>query len=54
MGRAGRGGSRSPLFKRRRARGSVQEEEEEETEVDEILEEIVAHAKDNISFIKKQ
>ena len=46
MGRAGRGGSRTPLFKRRRARGSIQEEEEEETEVDEILEEIVAHAKD--------
>ena len=44
MGRAGRGGSRSPLFKRRRFRGSVQEEEEAED--DDILEEIVAHAKD--------
>ena len=44
MGRAGRGGSRSPLFKRRRSRGSVQEEEEAED--DDILEEIVAPAKD--------
>ena len=44
MGRAGRGGSRSPLFKRRRSRGPVQEEEEAED--DDILEEIVAHAKD--------
>ena len=44
MGRAGRGGSRSPLFKRRRSRRSVQEEEEAED--DDILEEIVAHEKD--------
>ena len=45
MGRAGRGGSRSPLFKRRRSRGLVQEEEEAEDD-DDIFEEIVAHAKD--------